>query len=168
MSVTLGAGKYTYRAHDGQWGDLPDGWELIDVAGVAVDDQDRVFVFIRGAHPVIVLERNGRFLGSWGEEIFTRPHGIHRGPDGNLYPTDEGDHTVRMCTPEGQVLLEIGVAGRPASFMSGEPYHRCTHTALSPEGDIYVSDGYGNARIHKYAPDGTHLFSWGRVRRRRG
>ena len=45
--------------------------------------------------------------------------------------------------------------------MSGEPFHRCTHTALSPQGDIYVSDGYGNARVHKYSPDGKLLLSWG-------
>ena len=37
--------------------------------------------------------------------------------------------------------------------MSGEPFHRCTHTALSPRGDLYVSDGYGNARVHKFAPE---------------
>ena len=60
----LGSGEYTYRAHDGQWGDLPEGWNLVDVAGVAVDDEDRVFVFNRGEHPVIMLDRNGRLLGS--------------------------------------------------------------------------------------------------------
>ena len=59
------------------------------------------------------------------------------------------------------MLLELGVPGKPAPYMSGEPFHRCTHTALSPEGDIYVSDGYGNARVHKYSPDGKLLFSWG-------
>jgi DNA-binding beta-propeller fold protein YncE len=45
--------------------------------------------------------------------------------------------------------------------MSGEPFHRCTHTALSPQGDLYISDGYGNSRVHKYTPDGRRLFSWG-------
>jgi hypothetical protein len=45
--------------------------------------------------------------------------------------------------------------------MSGEPFHRCTHTAMAPNGDLYVSDGYGNARIHKYTPDGRRLTSWG-------
>ncbi len=45
--------------------------------------------------------------------------------------------------------------------MSNEPFHRCTHTALSPEGDVYVADGYGNAAVHKFAPDGRLLFSWG-------
>ena len=62
---------------------------------------------------------------------------------------------------DGKVLLELGLPGKPAPFMSGEPFHRCTHTALSPKGEIYVSDGYGNARVHKYSPDGKLLMSWG-------
>jgi len=45
--------------------------------------------------------------------------------------------------------------------MSGEPFHRCTHTALSPKGEIYVSDGYGNACVHKYTPDGKLIKTWG-------
>jgi DNA-binding beta-propeller fold protein YncE len=59
------------------------------------------------------------------------------------------------------VLMTLGIAGEAAPYMSGEPFHRCTHTALSPQGDIYVSDGYGNARVHKYSADGKLLFSWG-------
>ena len=62
---------------------------------------------------------------------------------------------------EGKVLLTIGIPGKPAPYMSGEPFHRCTHTALSPKGEIYVSDGYGNACVHKYSPDGKLLKSWG-------
>jgi hypothetical protein len=68
---------------------------------------------------------------------------------------------VRKCTTEGKVLLELGVPGQAAPYMSGTPFHRCTHTALSPRGDIYVSDGYGNARVHKFSPDGKLLKSWG-------
>jgi DNA-binding beta-propeller fold protein YncE len=83
------------------------------------------------------------------------------GPDDTIYLTDDGDHTVRQCTLEGKVLLTIGIPGRPSPFMSGEPFHRCTHTALSPKGEIYVTDGYGNACVHKYSPDGKLLFSWG-------
>ena len=64
-------------------------------------------------------------------------------------------------TLDGKVLLELGVPGKPAPYMSGEPLHRCTHTALSPQGHIYVSDGYGNSRVHKYTPDGKLLMSWG-------
>ena len=59
------------------------------------------------------------------------------------------------------IRVLLGVPGKPARFMSGEPFHRCTHTALSPKEEIYVSDGYGNARVHKYSPDGKLLMSWG-------
>ena len=68
---------------------------------------------------------------------------------------------MRKCTTDGKVLLELGVPGQAAPYMSGTPFHRCTHTALSPRGDIYVSDGYGNARVHKYSPDGKLIKSWG-------
>src|SRR5262249_17303494 len=81
--------------------------------------------------------------------------------DDTIWLTDDGDHTVRQCTLEGKVLLTLGISGKPAPFMSGEPFHRCTHTAMSPQGDIYVSDGYGNSRVHKYAPNGKLLLSWG-------
>ena len=84
------------------------------------------------------------------------------GPDESIYLTDDGGHFVRKCRIEdGKVLLELGVPGKPAEYMSGEPFHRCTHTALSPKGEIYVSDGYGNARVHKYSPNGKLLMSWG-------
>ena len=83
------------------WGVLPDGWRFVEVAGVATDSRDRVFVFNRGDHPVIVFDREGRFVGSWGEGLFVRPHGITIGPDDAVYCTDDFDHTVRKFTPEG-------------------------------------------------------------------
>ncbi|MDU6671319.1 MAG: peptidyl-alpha-hydroxyglycine alpha-amidating lyase family protein, partial [Bradyrhizobium sp.] len=137
------------------------GWALSDVASVAVDSKDRLYAFNRGAHPMIVFDRDGNFLTSWGEGLFRRAHGLSIDADDNLYCTDDGDHTVRKCTPEGKVLLTIGLPERPAPFMRGEPFNRCTHTALSPSGEIYVSDGYGNARVHKYTPDGRLIRSWG-------
>jgi len=160
MSDTLGDGQYRYRIVE-DWAKLPQGWEFMDVAAVAVDRQDRVYVFNRGQHPMIVFDREGKFLRSWGEGLFKRAHGLHIGPDECLYCTDDGDHTVRKCTLEGKVLLEIGVPDKPAPYMSGKPFNRCTHTALSPAGDIYVTDGYGNSCIHKYAPNGKLLKTWG-------
>ena len=160
MPEILGTGAFRYRVETA-WGNLPDGWSLGDVAAVAVGPKDEVYLFNRGVHPMIVLDREGNFLRSWGEGVFKNPHGLHIGPDQHLYCTDDGDHTVRKCTPDGRVVLTIGVPGRPAPEMSGQPFCRCTHTALSPDGDIYVADGYGNARVHKYAPDGKLLFSWG-------
>jgi sugar lactone lactonase YvrE len=160
METVLGRGEYAYRVI-ADWAKLPDGWSFRDVAAVAVDRQDQVYVFNRGAHPMMVFDRDGNFLRSWGEGRFPRAHGLHIGPDETLYCTDDGDHTMRRCTLDGRVLLELGIPGRPAPYMSGTPFHRCTHTALSPKGEIYVADGYGNARVHKYTPDGRLLLSWG-------
>lgn len=139
-----------------------------EVAAVAVDDRDDVYVFNRGPHPMMVFDREGNFLRSWGEGLFTRAHGAYFAPDGTLYLTDDGDHTVRNCTTDGKVLSTIGVPGEPAPFMSLAPFNRCTHTAMSPEGDLYVSDGYGNACVHKYAPNGKRILTWGEPGSREG
>ncbi|MBS7701555.1 MULTISPECIES: peptidyl-alpha-hydroxyglycine alpha-amidating lyase family protein [unclassified Chelatococcus] len=147
---------------DSTWGKLPTGWLYKEVAAVAVDSRDNVYVFNRGEHPMIVFDRSGRFLRSWGEDMFTKAHGLHIGPDDSLYCTDEGDHTVRKCTPEGKILLQIGLPKQPSAHMSGKPFNRCTHTALSSNGDIFVSDGYGNACVHKYTAGGKYLTSWGK------
>jgi DNA-binding beta-propeller fold protein YncE len=156
--VTLGSGDYQYEPVE-DWGKLPSGWSFKEIGGVGVDDRDNVYVFNRGEHPMIVFDREGNFLRAWGEGLFPRAHGVFVAPDQTLWLTDDGDHTVRQCTPEGKVLLTLGTSGKPAPYMSGEPFHRCTHTAMAPNGDIYVSDGYGNARVHKYAPDGRLLLS---------
>jgi len=152
-------GAFSYVVED--WARLPPGFVFGDVGGVAVDSKDNVYVFNRSEHPMMVFDRDGNFLRSWGEGLFTRPHGIHIGPDDAVWCTDDGDHCVRKCTPEGKVVMTIGIPGAPAPLMSGLPFHRCTHTALSPRGDLYVSDGYGNARVHKYSPDGKLIGSWG-------
>jgi DNA-binding beta-propeller fold protein YncE len=160
MSVILGSGEHRYRVVE-NWAKLPDGWNFKDVAAVGVDSKDQVYVFNRGEHPVIVFDRDGNFLRSWGEGVFERAHGLDIDKNDVLYLTDDGDHTVRRCTSAGKVELTIGIPGKPAPFMSGEPFHRCTHTALSPKGEIYVSDGYGNARVHKFSPAGKLIMSWG-------
>jgi sugar lactone lactonase YvrE len=160
MGTVIGSGEFRYEVVEG-WGKLPPGWSYKEVAAVGVDRQDRVYAFTRGEHPVIVFDRDGNFLRSWGEGVFKRAHGVTMGPDDTIYLTDDGDHTVRKCTLEGKVLLQLGVPGKAAPFQSGEPFNRCTHVALSPEGEIYVSDGYGNSRVHKYTADGKLLFSWG-------
>ena len=161
MVTTVSSGAYAFDV-EVDWGKLPDGWSYKEVASVGVDSKDEVYVFTRGQHPMIVFDREGNFLRSWGEGIFVNAHGITMGPDDTIYCTDDGDHTVRKCTLDGKVLLTLGTVGVPASFHSGHPFNRCTHVALSPiTNDIYVSDGYGNARVHKYSPDGKLLFSWG-------
>jgi DNA-binding beta-propeller fold protein YncE len=93
--------------------------------------------------------------------MFSMPHGLHIGPDDHIYCTDVGDHTVRKFSLDGKLVLQIGVPGHPSPRLSNRPFNLCTHTALAPNGDIYVSDGYGNASVHRFAPDGKYLNSWG-------
>lgn len=157
----MGSGEFRYRAQP-KWETVPPGYEWREVAAVATDGDDNVYVFNRGEHPMMVFDKDGNFVKSWGEGVFTRAHGVSVGPDNTLYCTDDGDHTVRQCTPDGEILMTLGLPGEPAPAFSGEPFNRCTHTALDPKtGDIYVSDGYGNSRVHKYSADGRLLFSWG-------
>jgi DNA-binding beta-propeller fold protein YncE len=160
VATILGSGQFRYELVEG-WGKLPDGWTYKEAAAVGVDKKDQVYVFTRGEHPIIVFDREGNFLKSWGEGTFKRAHGITMGPDDTIYCTDDGDHTVRKCTLDGKVLFMLGIPGKPAPYQSGEPFNRCTHVALSPKNELYVSDGYGNSRVHKYSPDGKLLFSWG-------
>jgi len=160
VPIIVGSGDYKFEIVE-NWAKLPDGWSFKEVAAVGVDQAENVYVFNRGDHPMMIFDRSGNFLRSWGEGLYPRAHGVHMGPDESIYLTDDGGHFVRKCSLDGKVLLELGVPGTPAPYMSGEPFHRCTHTALSPTGEIYVSDGYGNARVHKYSPDGKLLMSWG-------
>jgi hypothetical protein len=86
---------------------------------------------------------------------------LHIDADDLLYCTDDAGHFVRKCTTEGKVLLEIGVPGTGNAVHERPPLSSLHAHALSPKGEIYVSDGYGNARVHKYSPDGKLLLSWG-------
>ena len=155
------------------WEQLPRGYEHRDVAGVAVDGEDRVFLICRGDHPVIAYDRKGEFLRSWGEGDFTyRTHGISIAPDGTVWCTDDGNHTVRQFTPQGKLLTTLGTLDTPAEtgydgkdymtiVRAAGPFNRPTNIAIGPTGDLYVSDGYGNARVHRFSPTGTLKRSWG-------
>ena len=157
--MEIGTGNYRYSVEP--WPTLPDGIVLGDVAGVAIDKDDHVYLFTRGPHPLLVFDREGNLLRTWGEGTFIRPHGVDVGLDGRIYCTDDGAHNVRIFTPDGNQVSEISLPDQPKPFMGGLPFNKCTHTALSPSGEIYVSDGYGNARVHKFSPDGKLLLSWG-------
>ena len=162
--VALGTAAYTYEVDVG-WGTLPDGWSYQECAAVGVDSNDNVYVFNRGEHPMIVFDAAGNFLRSWGEGTYPRAHGITVAPDDTLFCTDDGDHTVRKCRLDGSVIFTLGISGHPAPFMSGDPFNRCTHVAIDPNtAEFYVSDGYGNARVHKYTPDGKFVVSRGASR----
>lgn len=168
--MALGQHRFEYEVLEG-WEQLPEGWSFTEVAGVAVDSQDRVYVFCRGEHPLIVFDKEGRFLNAWGEGLFTIPHGIFIDHQDRVHLVDCGDHTIRIFSNDGQLLQTIGEPGKssatgfaenvsPVQF-AGEPFNKVTNVAVLGDGSMYVADGYGNARVHKFSADGKLEFSWG-------
>jgi sugar lactone lactonase YvrE len=146
------------------WQQLPDGMRLHETAGVAVDARDHVYALTRNIeHPIIEFDAAGSFQRSFGQGIFTaRAHGISIAPDGAIWCVDDGSHTVTKFNPAGELLLTIGTPGKPARAWSGEPFCRPTRAVVSPRsGDVYISDGYSNARIHRFSATGAYKSSWG-------
>ena len=141
------------------WGRLPDGWAFTQVAGAVVDSKDRVYVLCRGEHPIIIFSADGEFIESWGEGVFGRAHGAYIDGEDSFYCVDDGDHTVRKFSRNGELVFTLGTEDRPAE--PGKPFNRPTDVALAPNGDLYISDGYGNSRVHRYSRDGEFIHSWG-------
>lgn len=152
--------QYTY---DPTWGALPEGlsdWAY--VPAVAVDSEDRVYVNQRGAPSVVVYSRAGELLATWGDQFARGAHGLQVRPekDGEyLYFTDVARHCVVKTTLDGRELWTLGEPGRVGA--PGEPFNRPTSVAFSPDGDFYVSDGYGNRRVHHFDPSLRLIRSWG-------
>ncbi|MHB0868644.1 MAG: peptidyl-alpha-hydroxyglycine alpha-amidating lyase family protein [Chloroflexota bacterium] len=161
------------------WERLPEGFKHLDCVGAGIDADDRVYVITRMDARVIVYEPDGTFVTAWGEGIFTpRTHCIKFGPDGAVYAADDGNHTIRKFSPDGKLLMTLGTPGvasdtgyNPKAGSSydklasithgGPPFNRPTGVAIASNGDIYVCDGYGNARVHRFSADGTLIQSWG-------
>ncbi len=172
MDDTLPTERFRYEVVP-RWGRLPTGWSFVEVAGVAIDSQGRIFVFNRGEHPVVIFDGGGEFLSSWGEGQFLRPHGITITADDSIYLTDDLDHAVRRYTADGELLSVLGSRGRPSDTgledfdyrtikRAGPPFNHPTNLAISSAGDLFVTDGYGNARVHRFSADGDLVLSWGR------
>jgi len=160
-----------FEASD-RWHSLPAGWSWREATSVAVDSKDNVYVFNRGDHPLIVFDRDGKFVRAWGEGRFNRPHGITIDRDDCLWLTDDGGHAVYKHTTDGERLLTLGTPERPTDTgVQGMDYRTIRHTAgpfhfpcnvaIASDGTIFVADGYGNARIHAFSSSGALLRSWG-------
>lgn len=165
----------SYRVVEG-WEQLPAGMKHLDCVGVDVDSQDNLYVLTRAEPRVIVYRRDGSFLRSWGEELFTdRTHGLTIGADDSVYVVDEGVNCVYKFAPGGELRLTVGTKGvgqkGPAaetgydgtleSITGGPHFNRPTNVAVAPNGELYVSDGYGNCKVHRFSPTGEHIQSWG-------
>ena len=175
-NTVVGNGRHTYEVHE-DWARPPEGCEMM-AASVTVDAQDRIYCFNRNKeYPVIVFDRDGKFLSSWGVGVFAFPHTIRAARDGNLWLVDRDHAQMMLFTPWGELQRTIGTKGfrsdtgvAPDNFRSeafksvthgGGPFNLPTDIDVAASGEMFVTDGYGNARVHKFAADGTLLFSWG-------
>jgi DNA-binding beta-propeller fold protein YncE len=158
--MVLGRGKYKYERVEG-WAKLPEYFVFGDVVDVACDSKDRVYVFNRGFHPLVIFDRDGNFISCWGEGHFRQPHGIFIDVRDNLYLIDSQMHTVEKFTPSGELLMTLGTRNWGAPLITRSPFNMPTGLAIGPDGNLYVSDGYANFLIHKFSPDGKLLKTWG-------
>lgn len=156
----VGSGKFSYEV-DKRWGRGAGGVSAFGlVSGVAADSQDRVYVFNRLPNPrMIVLDREGKLLSEWGVGQFKHPHGIWISPQDELYLTDRDTNLVTRWTTDGKLLQSWGTPDQPGA--PGQPFNQPTHAVVTADGEMYVSDGYGQHRVHRFGADGKLKASWG-------
>jgi len=167
--TTVGSGRYTYEMRE-DWASLPTGWTFGGVSAVATDSRNRVYAFQRKDPPIVVFDRDGSYLGSWGISTFTDPHGINI-VDDVIYVTDRDDHVALKFTLDGKPLMVVGTRGQASDTgatkdielppRSAGPFNKPTEMMVAPSGDLYVSDGYRNSRVHRFSGQGVLLDSWG-------
>lgn len=157
--MIFGSGEYTYEV-DVTWPRKPVDWTWGWTPGMACDSQNRIFVNSRGPHPLVIFDTDGNMLDSWGEDLLQDPHGLFIDADDNVFCVERDQHCVFKFDRHGKLLMTIGTPGTPGAE-DGLPFNRPTDLAVASNGDLFISDGYGNAHMHKYSADGTWLQTWG-------
>ncbi len=175
-TTTVGSGKYTYEMH-ADWAKLPDGWKM-PAAAVYGDSQDRIYCFNRDpGHPIVIFDKDGNYLDSWGAGMFAFPHAIILDQDDNVWVVERNQCQIMKFTREGKLLQTIGEKGYRSNtgadnsdFSSngwkqvthgGDPFNLPAGIAINDAGEIFIADGYANARVHKFTADGQLIKSWG-------
>ena len=169
----------------------PSPWHFGEVVAAATTKAGNILVLHRGAHPIMEFDPRGKFLRSWGDGMISEgkvtrvepkdrapgasgytavygppgcyscgAHSVRVDPGGNVWIVDAGAHAVYKTDAEGRVTLQLGVKGE--SGVDSKHFNLPTDVAFAPNGDIYVSDGYGSARVVKYSAAGEYLLQWGK------
>ena len=159
MAISIGSGEYRYEYWAG-WARTPPGTDITAPSGVAVDSQDRVYVFQRQGPPVLVFEKDGHFVESWHRRngLPADAHHIHVGPDDVVYLTDRDSHMVLAYDTGGEMLWSLGTRDEAALQA---PFNHPADACVAPSGEIFVADGYGNSSVHRFSADGEHIGSFG-------
>src|SRR5436309_14481162 len=145
----IGTGEYRYevvrdffKSHDGE----PFGL----ISRVAADAQDRIYVFQRRNPPVVVFDRDGKYLGAWGSGEITDLHGLKIIGD-TVYTTDRSDSVAKAFTLDGKVTMQLGVAGRHCdtgeiknwlAARAAGSFNHPNEMFARPNGVRYVTYGY--------------------------
>ena len=168
--ATVGSGRFTYEVVE-DWAKLPSGMTFGQISAAAVDSKDNVYVFQRKDPPFLVFGREGNYLSSWGNGSTNFAHGIFIGSDDIMYVTDRDDHVCMTYTLDGRPLMIVGERGKFSDtgceedsgkvLRAGGPFNKPSGMVNSPSGDLYVSDGYRNCRVHRFSAEGDLISSWG-------
>jgi len=141
------------------FGELPPGMLWGAPSACCVDSRDRVYVLRRTDPPILVFESDGSFVGSFGSGELIEGHGMSITAEDEIWVTDKDGHTAIKFSTGGEKLLRLGSPDSP-TFQA--PFAHPADVAVhGGSGDIYVSDGYGNSRIHRFSPDGELVGGWG-------
>jgi len=130
----------------------PEGLNVGEASGIALNSKGHIFLFQRAKPILTEYDEHGKFLPSFDDDVFTHPHGVRIDRDDNIWTTDDGSHLVLKLNPEGHVLLVLGRKGVAAE--SDWLFNQPTDVAFGKNGEVYVSDGYGNSRVVKFDRDG--------------
>jgi len=149
----------TWYEVDPAWPQHPKGFANAAVSSVTVDKQDNVWVFTRTKPAVQVFSPEGRYLKGWWDNPKTVAHTIKFDKEGNVWLVDVGTHTVRKHKPDGELLLTLGTDGIPGD--DEKHFNKPTDLTFGPQGDIFVSDGYGNSRVVRFDKNGKFIKAWG-------
>ena len=152
---------------------LPAGANFGEVSGIALNSKGHIFVFNRGAKPLMEFDGNGKFIRTLGDGIFKATHGLRIDSADNIWVTDIGLNVVLKLSPEGRVLMVLGRSDKAGEFLAqsysstllnydAPLFNQPTDVAFDSAGNIFVTDGYGNSRIVKFDKNGKFIKTWGR------
>jgi streptogramin lyase len=145
----------TYKV-DQNWARLPAGttWNG-NTSWITADGKGQVVVLVRTAPYFRVFTRDGAFVKAFGDDgLFQSAHSVTIDAQGMLWVTDSAGHVVQKFSPDGRLLMTLGKKGVAGDNTSRDLFNQPNHVALASNGDIYVSDGYVNARVVQFSKDG--------------